>query len=152
MGSDNDTNEKKQEINNFNHQSPQPNANSENYKHQQNVPAQQLNYGSSNQESTNSPTNQMNHSEDKYSSENENLPNQSKDGNNFEKTDYISKYSENELMNMLKNYIENFNILDSIYGKKEGSQDPVFDAKMRVKKIFSLIILEKIKMNLSDYY
>jgi len=141
MGSDNDTNEKKQEINNFNHQSPQPNANSENYKHQQNVPAQQLNYGSSNQESTNSPTNQMNHSEDKYSSENENLPNQSKDGNNFEKTDYISKYNENELMNMLKNYIENFNILDSIYGKKEGSQDPVFDA-----------INESQKNILTDYF
>ena len=31
-------------------------------------------------------------------------------------------------MSMLKKYLENFQILDSIYGKKEGSQDPVFDA------------------------
>ena len=42
---------------------------------------------------------------------------------------------------MLKNYIENFNILDSIYGKKEGSHDPVFDA-----------INENQKNILTDYF
>lgn len=102
MGSDSDTKEKTKEINNLNHQSPQQNTNSESYKYQQNVPPQQFNKETSNQESNHFHTNQINQSEYKYSSENENLPNQSKDGNNFEKTDYISKYSENELMNMLK--------------------------------------------------
>ena len=84
MGSDSDTKEikKGKNINNFKHQNIQQNT-----QNQQNVSGQQLNYESSNNGSNIYLNNQ--------------ILNQPKDGSNFEKIDNISKYNDNELMNML---------------------------------------------------
>ena len=78
MGTDSDIKEikKGKNINNFKHQSIQQNT-----QNQENVPVQQSNYESSNNESNIYLTNQ--------------ILNQPKDENNFEKTDYISKYNDN---------------------------------------------------------
>ena len=97
----------------------------------------------------NNPENYQNQQMDEYSkpSDNDNnssdlsINNQQKNEFNFKDRDYILKYNDKELMNMLQNYIENFKILDSIYGKKEEYQEPVFDD-----------INENQKNILSDYF
>ena len=115
MGSDSDTKEAKnkgQTINNFNNP-----TNYVNIQNQQKVPPQQVNPQISNL------------GEDRYQFNQENLSeNNSSNENNFEEKGFISKYNDSELVNMIKKYIENSKILDSIYAKKEGNQDPVFDA------------------------
>ena len=112
MGSDSDIKEQKnkgQNINNF-------------------IPPQQVNYQPSNIGEDRYQFNQNNLIENNSSSDNLNILNNAKNENNFEEKDFISKYNDSELVNMIQNYIDNFKILDSIYAKKEGSQDPVFDA------------------------
>ena len=103
MGSNSDKKEKKDNTNvdNFSAQN-----NFENYQNGQMDVPQQMIYTPSNN--------------DNNSSENLNE-------GNFNERDYILKYNDNELMNMLQKYIENFKIIDSIYGKKEEYQDPVFE-------------------------
>ena len=112
MGSDSDIKEEKnkgQNINNF-------------------IPQQQVNSQPSNIGEGRYQFNQENLNENNSSSDDLNILNNAKNENNFEEKDFVSKYNDSELVNMLKNYIENFKNLDSIYAKKEGSQDPVFDA------------------------
>ena len=111
MGSDSDIkeeNNKGQNINNF-------------------IPQQQVNSQPSNIGEGRYQFNPENLSENN-SSDDLNILNNAKNENNFEEKDFVSKYNDSELVNMIQNYIDNFKILDSIYAKKEGSQDPVFDA------------------------
>ena len=138
MGSDSDT----KEVNNINanlqqnyqnHQNLQPNHSKPANVHQ-NLPPK--NPPPVNEYQNNNSTNTTNTTQNNTKDEEEN--------------NYTLEYNDNDLMKMLSNFIENFIYHDSIYGLKEGNEDPVFNDINENQKKMLIDYFLKNKKNISN--
>ena len=138
MGSDSDTKEVNNKNANLqqnyqNHQNLQPNHSKPENVHQ-NLPPK--NPPLINEYQNNNSTNTTNTTQNNTKDEEEN--------------NYTLEYNDNDLMKMLSSFIENFKYQDSIYGLKEGNEDPVFNDINENQKKMLIDYFLKNKKNISN--
>ena len=138
MGSDSDTKEVNNKNANLqqnyqNHQNLQPNHSKPVNVHQ-NLPPK--NPPPVNEYQNNNSTNTTNTTQNNTKDEEEN--------------NYTLEYNDNDLMKMLSSFIENFKYQDSIYGLKEGNEDPVFNDINENQKKMLIDYFLKNKKNISN--